>query len=74
MHHTRSAFWLDDRLVVVQGVPALVCQVCGERFYDDATAMGLDLLRGTAFPVEHALYTLEVPVFDFADPVPPRKP
>lgn len=64
---TRTAFWDDDRLVVVEGVPALVCQRCGEQFYDDATAIGLDLLRGSGFPADRARGVIAVPVFDFSD-------
>lgn len=63
--HVRSAFWQGDRLVMVEGIPALVCRRCGEQFYADSTAIGLDLLRGRGFPQEEALHTLEVPVFDF---------
>jgi len=65
--HSRSAFWHDERLVVVEGIPALVCEQCGEQFYDDRVAMGLDLLRGDGFPREAALRTIEVPVFDFSE-------
>jgi YgiT-type zinc finger domain-containing protein len=63
----RSAFWQDDRLVVVEGIPALVCGACAEQFYDDATVVGLDLLRGEGFPVEKARAELRVPVFSFDD-------
>lgn len=73
---TRTAFWVDageddregERLVVVQGIPALVCQRCGEQFYDDATSIGLDLMRGAGFAPERAAQTIEVPVFDFEAP------
>lgn len=61
-----SAFWHDERLVVVEGIPALVCRRCGEQFYDDATAIRLDLLRGSGFPVERARRVIEVPVFAYA--------
>jgi YgiT-type zinc finger domain-containing protein len=63
----RSAFWQDDRLVVVEDIPALVCGACAEQFYDDVTVIGLDLLRGGGFPVEDARTELLVPVFSFAD-------
>ncbi|HJV60942.1 MAG TPA: YgiT-type zinc finger protein [Albitalea sp.] len=63
----RSAFWHDERLVVIDGIPALVCRRCGEQFFDDATAIGLDLLRGNGFPPEAAVGTIEVPVFDYAE-------
>jgi YgiT-type zinc finger domain-containing protein len=63
-----SAFWHGERLVVVEGIPALVCERCGEQFFDDATAIGLDLLRGSGFPAEAAMATIAVPVFDYPEP------
>jgi YgiT-type zinc finger domain-containing protein len=67
MGEVRSAFWQDDRLVVVEGIPALVCGACAEQFYDDSTVVGLDLLRGDGFPPENARAELRVPVFSFSD-------
>lgn len=61
----RSAFWHDDRLVVVEDIPTIVCVTCGEQFYDDETVVGLDLLRGGGFPAEDARAELRVPVFSF---------
>ena len=63
----RSAFWQDDRLVVVEDIPALVCGACAEQFYDDNTVVGLDLLRGEGFPAEKARAELRVPVFSFGN-------
>lgn len=63
----RSAFWHDTRLVVVDDIPALVCDRCGEQYYDDTTAMSLDLLRGEGFPPELASSEMKVPVFSFVD-------
>lgn len=65
--NVRSAFWQDDRLVVVEGIPALVCGACSEQFYDDSTVVGLDLLRGEGFPADRATSELVVPVFNFGD-------
>ena len=65
--HVHSAFWQDDRLVVVEDIPAFVCQACAEQFYDDATVVGLDLLRGEGFPAEKARAELRVPVFSFGN-------
>jgi len=59
----RSAFWQDERLVVIDGIPALVCEACQERFYDDATVMLLDLKRGEGFRPEDAVAEMLVPVF-----------
>jgi YgiT-type zinc finger domain-containing protein len=67
INHVRSAFWHDDRLVIVEDIPALVCGACAEQFYDDKTVVGLDLLRSGGFPAEEACAELRVPVFTFAD-------
>ena len=61
----RTALWHGRRLVVVEDIPALVCDRCGERFYDDDTALALDRMRGPGFPPQRALHHLEVPVFAF---------
>jgi YgiT-type zinc finger domain-containing protein len=65
----RSAFWHDDRLVVVDDIPALVCEQCGEQSYDDTAAIVLDLLRGEGFPADQARGELRVPVFSYRDKV-----
>ena len=67
MTRVRSAFWQDDRLVVVEDIPALVCAACAEQFYDDNTVVSLDLLRSEGFPPEKARAELRVPVFSFSD-------
>lgn len=59
----RSAFFEGERLVVVEDIPALVCQTCGEQFFDDTTAVRLDLLRGAGFPSGMSCGELRVPVF-----------
>lgn len=53
--------------MVVDDIPALVCQACGERFFDDATVIALDLLRGSGFPPERARTELRVGVFALDD-------
>jgi YgiT-type zinc finger domain-containing protein len=63
----RSAFWHDDRLVVVEDIPAVVCDDCHEQFFDDGAIIVLDLLRGDGFPAEKARSELRVPVFSFND-------
>lgn len=61
----RSAFWQNDRLVVIEDVPALVCSACGEQFYDDAAVFVIDRMRANGFPSEDAIRELRVPVFAF---------
>jgi len=66
----RSAFWHDDRLVVVEDIPALVCTSCGGRYYEDATVVLLDLLHGEGFPSEKVRSERRVPVFSMRDMTP----
>ena len=63
----RSAFWHDERLVVVEDIPALQCAGCGEQYYDDTTIVALDLLRGAGFDAGDARRHLSVPVFSLLD-------
>jgi YgiT-type zinc finger domain-containing protein len=63
----RSAFWHDDRLVVVEDIPALRCGSCGEQFFDDDAVVVLDLLRGDGFQETRARATINVPVFSYRD-------
>ena len=65
----RSAFWHDGRLVVVDDIPALQCRRCGEQYYDDATVVALDLLRGRGFDPDEACDLVTVPVFSLRDAV-----
>lgn len=66
----QTALWEDERLVVVEDVPALVCPGCGERFHDDETAMRLDMLRGTGFPADRAARVMSVEVFRLSQTLP----
>lgn len=68
----QSAFWHDDRLVVVKDIPAAVCGSCHEQYFDDGTIVVLDLLRGDGFPEEKASGELRVPVFSFNDRIAPQ--
>lgn len=64
----KSAIWHQDRLVVVEDIPAAVCEDCGERYFDDATVTVLDLMQGDGFPAEKAQSEMRVPVFTFSSP------
>ena len=66
----RSAFWHQDRLVVVEDIPALVCINCHEQFFGDDVTMAFDLMRGEGFPVSKATRELSVPVFSFRRMIP----
>ncbi|SHL57613.1 YgiT-type zinc finger domain-containing protein [Roseovarius marisflavi] len=64
----KTALWEGEGLVVIEGIAALVCQSCGEQYYEDDTAMKLDLMRGTGFSAENAVRSMTVPVFVFETP------
>ena len=66
----KSAFWQDERLVVVEDIPAVICEACGERFYNDATVTALDLMNGDGFPANEAATHMHVPVFSFSHRIP----
>lgn len=64
----RTAFWRGDELVVIEDVPALVCESCGERYFEDETAMKLDMLHGGKDAGHAPVRTLSVPVYSLAAP------
>ena len=70
----RSAFWHNDRLVVIEDVPALVCNTCGEQFYDDAAVNMIDRMRANGFPPEDAVRELRVPVYSCGNVASPETP
>lgn len=59
----RTAIWQGDRLAVVEDVPAFVCRVCGEQYYDDDVGDALRRLSEEGFPQDAADRTITVPVF-----------
>jgi YgiT-type zinc finger domain-containing protein len=63
----RSALWHEGRLVVVEGIPALACGACGERFYEPQASAALDALRAAGFPVSSARCEVRVPVFTLGE-------
>lgn len=72
----RSALWRDNRLVVVEGIPALTCGACGARFYEPGATAALEALERAGFPAERARCEVRVPVFSLGDaqPVDSRQP
>lgn len=64
--HVRSAFWQGERLVVVEGIPALVCDNCGEQFYEETTDRAIGALRAQGFPPQQATGEMRVPVFSYS--------
>lgn len=55
---------LDEKLVVVEHVPAKVCAQCGERLYSPET---VERLQTTVWEQRSPSRMLQTPVFDFAE-------
>ena len=54
---------MDDKLVVVEHVPAKVCDQCGGRLYSPET---VEQLQKTVWGQRSPARVLQAPVFDFA--------
>ena len=55
---------LDEKLIVVENVPAKVCVQCGERLY---SAVTVERLQQTVWEKKTPSKVLETPVFDFSE-------
>ena len=63
----KMSLWEGEQLIVIENVPARVCEGCLEQFYDTNVLLRVDQLRGRAFPVEDAKRIMEVPVFSLPE-------
>ncbi len=63
----RTAIWREDRLAVVEDIPAQVCDSCMEQFYDDETTEALRRLTEEGFPPGEATRELLVPIFSLRE-------
>ena len=65
------AIWLEvsEETVRDRIASRLQCRRCGEQYYDDATVVALDLLRGRGFDPDEACDLVTVPVFSLRDAV-----
>ena len=59
----RTAIWRGEELVVVEDIPAQVCQECVEQYYDEDVSDALRMLMERGFPASEAKKELQVPVF-----------
>ena len=55
--------WRDGKLTLIENVPALVCENCGEPYFDAETCRQMDRVMETA---ETPSRTIEVPVYAFS--------
>lgn len=68
------SLWTDHGLVVIEDVPAEVCDACGEQFYDDATQSRLRILASGGFARKDAVREIAVPVYSLAGVASPAVP
>ncbi len=59
----RTAIWRDDRLYVVEDIPAQVCNSCMEQFYDEETSDALRRLTEENFSSLEPRREVLVPIF-----------
>lgn len=62
----KTAIWRDDRLYVVEDIPAQVCSGCMEQFYDEATTEALRRLTEEGFASAEPKREIVVPIFSLA--------
>ena len=59
----KTAIWRDDRLFVVEDIPAEVCDSCMEQFYDEETTDALRRLTEEGFSSLQPKKEVVVPIF-----------
>jgi YgiT-type zinc finger domain-containing protein len=64
--------WSGGRLVVIEDVPAHVCESCEEQYYDEDAGAKILTLANLGFPTDRADHEILVPVFSIKDIVVPE--
>jgi YgiT-type zinc finger domain-containing protein len=59
----RTCIWQDDRLFVIDDVPAQFCDSCMEQYYSDKTAEAIKQLADEGFPAAKVTREILVAVF-----------
>lgn len=55
--------WVNGKLIIVENVPAFVCEKCQEKYYDAETSLRLDEYFHETKPNK----VIEVPVFEYEE-------
>ena len=63
----KSVFWLDGEPIVLENIPARVCQRCGQQFYDVETAERITALKKSRCGAAMVSKSILVPVFSLTD-------
>jgi len=70
----KTAIWRGERLFVVEDVPAFVCDLCVEQFYDPGVTEMLRKWTQDGFPMADVQREILVPVFSLAGYEPMTRP
>jgi YgiT-type zinc finger domain-containing protein len=70
----KTAVWQGDRVAIVEDIPAMACNACGEQYYDEDVSDALRKLNEDRFPRSAADRTIEVPVFSLKGRIRTRVP
>ncbi len=70
----RTTVWREDRVAIVEDIPAHVCDSCVEQFYDEDVSDALRGLVEQGLPAEEAAREITVPVFSLEGRIRKRKP
>jgi YgiT-type zinc finger domain-containing protein len=60
--------WADRGLVVIENVPARVCENCQEQFYDEEVSSKILQLSSSGFPPSRMVREITVPVYSLEAP------
>ncbi|MGM0421115.1 MAG: type II toxin-antitoxin system MqsA family antitoxin [Bacillota bacterium] len=59
----KMSLWRFDRLVIIEDVPAFICERCGEQYYNEETETKISELSVRRFPSDMQIRVEKVPVF-----------
>jgi len=69
----KTTIWHNERLFVVEDIPAYICDSCVEQFYDPVATDILRTWTEEGFASVEATKEILVPIFSLANHVPERK-
>ncbi len=61
--NVKTAIWREERVFVVEDIPAQVCASCMEQFYDEETTDALRRLTEETFTSAEPVREIVVPVY-----------
>ena len=70
----KTAIWHNERLFVVEDIPAYICDSCVEQFYDPVATDILRTWTEEGFASAEATKEVLVPIFSLAGKIPEGRP